>query len=145
MSDTNEELIPKLKVRPATQRDIFFLNWGPELVKNQFNLASELLKQQITICIALLSVSLIFDNILKGDDRWKFLILLSFLLGLIFSFIGLMPFDRQQVCLDSPDDIEAYQKDSLKHKKRCIKASGAMILLGLSLIIFKVGILTINT
>jgi hypothetical protein len=145
MAEPNEDVIPKLKARAATQRDLFFLSWGPEMVKNQFNLASELLKQQITICIALLSVSLIFDNILKGNDQLKLLILLSFLLGLIFSFIGLMPFERQQVCLDSPDSIEAYQKDSLKHKKCCIKASGLMILIGLVLIIYKVGILTLGT
>ena len=38
-----------------------------ELVKNQFNLVNELLKQQITLCLTLLGVSLIFEKVFEKE------------------------------------------------------------------------------
>lgn len=133
-----EEDIPLLESRIPTEKDMFYLNWGLELVKNQFNLANELLKQQITLCIALLSVSVIFDKLFENNSQLKFMVILVFFISLIAAFAGIMPFERKVVWLDSPDDIEAFQKDALLFKKRCYIVSGIFILIGLGLIIGKI-------
>ena len=142
MEKPETEEIPFIKARRPTEREKFFLNYGPEMIKSQFSVASELLKQQISLCVALLSVSLIFDQVFEGAQQWKFYVMLAFFIGLLSAFIGLMPFDRQDVCIDSPDDIESFHNDALRFKKQCILTSGSMIILGLLLIIIRVGILS---
>jgi hypothetical protein len=142
MEKLEAEKIPFIKSRKQTEREKFFLNLGPELIKNQIPLASELLKQQITICIALLTVSLIFDKIFDEKSSIKLFVMLAFFIGLLAAFIGLMPFDRQDVCMESPEDIEWFHRDALRFKKICFCISGCMIIIGLFLIILKVGILS---
>lgn len=126
-----------VKSRKPTEKDLFYLSWGLELVKNQFNLVNELLKQQISLCLTLLGVSLIFEKVFENDNQYKFVVALCFFIGLIFAFIGLMPFDRKSVWLDSPDDIENFQKDALNFKKIMYTISGILIILGVGLIIIK--------
>ena len=142
MKKSEAKEISLISATKPTERQKFFLNLGPELIKNQLPLASDLLKQQITICIALLSVSLIFDKIFDETSSIKFFVILTFFIGLLASFIGLMPFDRQDVCIDSPEDIEWFHNDALRFKKICFCISGCMIVLGLLLIIIRVGILS---
>lgn len=136
-----DEEIPFLESRKPTERDRFYLNWGLEIIKNQFNLSNELLKQQISLCITLLGVSIIFDKIFENDPKIKFIVVLIFFISLICAFIGLMPFERKSVWLDSPDDIEDFQKDALAFKKGWYLASGIFIIAGLGLIVIKVSMM----
>ncbi|MCU0469776.1 MAG: hypothetical protein MUF58_14350 [Arcicella sp.] len=143
--DKNQELseieiddIPLLESREPNEKDKFYLNWGLELLKNQFNLANELLKQQISICITLLGVSVVFDKLFDNNPKLKFLVVFIFFLSLISAFIGLMPFDRKVVWLDSPDDIEKFQRDALHYKKCWYYTSGVFIALGILCIIYHI-------
>lgn len=124
------------KGRKPTPRDEFFQQWGLELVKNQFNTANELLKQQIGLSTTLLGVSLIFDGLLTDQPKLKLLVITAFLLSLIFAFIGLMPFERRSVWLDSPTEIERFQKDALAHKKLFYMLSGVGLMMGFIVVLF---------
>ena len=139
--ENSDEDIPLLKSRKPNERDKFYLNWGLEIIKNQFNLSNELLKQQISLCITLLGVSIIFDKLFENDPKMKFIVVLIFFISLLSAFIGLMPFEREHLWLDSPDDIECFQKDALKFKKRWYLISGLFIIIGLGIIVIKVSMI----
>jgi hypothetical protein len=137
MDNEIEDEFIYVEAREPSLRDKFFLEWGLELVKKQFDLTNELLKQQISICVGLFAASFIFDTFLKEFPRLKATILFLWLSSLIMAFIGLMPFERKNVLLDSPSEIEDYTNDAIKFKKCCYTISAILILVGLSLLIIK--------
>ncbi len=142
--DNLEEDGQVLEAEAPTQRDVFFLTWGLEIIKNQFNTTNELLKQQIAICTTLLTVSLIFEGVFEKESIWRLLVAFCFFVGLLLSFIGLMPFEREKVWLDSPTEIEDYTDASIKHKKRFYFWSAVAILSGIFIIVLKLLILSFN-
>lgn len=133
-----EDTITVVKSRKPTEKDEFYLSWGRELIKNEFNLSNELLKQQITLSLGILAVSFIFENLFKDSHFLKSVTLFLFFASLIASFIGIMPFTREDVWLDSPDDIENFKKDALKFKRRCYISSAVFIISGIGLIMIHV-------
>ena len=140
------EDIPEASHHAPTEKELFYLSWGPEIMKNSFNLTNELLKQQISICTALIGASLIFQDILgktskttkslEHAPKLQFVVAMFFFLGLIAAFVGLIPFQRE-VCLDSPDDIERFHKDALSFKRICYYISSICIFIGLGFILVK--------
>jgi len=144
-SSNEEEDIPFVETRPPTEREKFYLSLGPEIIKNSFNLTNELLKQQISICTALIGASIIFQDILSKSDnkttasspKLQFIVAIFFFLGLITAFIGLIPFSRENVCLDSPSAIESFHKDAISHKRLWYYISSVCIFIGLLFILVK--------
>ena len=140
--ETSEEDIPMFEAESPTERDLFFLSWGLEIIKSQFNTTNELLKQQIAICTTLLTVSLIFEGVFEKESIWRLLVAFCFFIGLLLSFVGLMPFEREKVWLDSPTEIEDYTDASIKHKKRFYFWSAVAILSGIFIIVLKLSVLS---
>jgi hypothetical protein len=140
--ESEDDIVIVVQSRKPTEKDEFYLSWGRELVKNEFNLSNDLLKQQITLSLGILAVSFIFENLFKESHALKSFTLLSFFLSLLISFVGVMPFTRQDVWLDSPDDIETFKKDALKYKRNCYKSSAVFIIVGIGLIMINMIFLT---
>lgn len=134
----DEEEIIVVQARRITEREIFYLEWGKELIKNQFNLANELLKQIIGTCIALMGASVIFTDLFEKDVKLKFFSVLLFFLALIVACVGLFPFSRKDVWFDSPSEIEKFKTDALSFKRKCYTISGVFVIMGLAIIICKV-------
>ncbi len=133
-----DDTIIVVKSRKPTEKDEFYLSWGRELIKNEFNLSNELLKQQITLSLGVLAVSFIFDELLKDTICLRNTILSVLFLALISSFIGIMPFKRNDVWIDSPDDIENFKKDALSFKRFFYMASAFFTIFGVGLILVKI-------
>lgn len=138
MNNEENEAVIELKARKPTDRELFYLSYGPEIIKKQLDVANEILKQQMSICIGLLSVSLIFENIMKGSEFVRAVSLLAFFVATVVAFVGMMPFERKTIWLNSPTDIERFVSDSIGFKKSCYKIAGVLILLGLGLIVWQV-------
>lgn len=138
MKNDAEQVVIDVKARRPTEKEMFYLSYGPEIIKKQLDVATEILKQQVGICIGLLSVSLIFDDLLKSSQMLRAITLLAFFVATIVAFVGLMPFERKTVWMNSPISIEQYVTDSMAFKKICYKVAGGLILLGLGLIVWQV-------
>ncbi|HLO43949.1 MAG TPA: hypothetical protein VK175_06415 [Leadbetterella sp.] len=138
MSEQEEEVVKEVIARKPTEKELFYLSFGPEIIKKQLDVATEILKQQMSICIGLLSVSLIFEDIMKDSEVLKAISLLAFFVATVVAFVGMMPFERRNIWLNSPSDIERYVTDSIAFKKGCYKIAGVLILLGLGLIVWQV-------
>lgn len=137
-TEQEEEPVIMLESRAPTERELFYLEWGKELIKNQFNLYNEILKQIIATCIALMSVSVIFEALFGSDVKLKFFAVLMFFIALIVSCVGLFPYSRKDVFFDSPGDIERFKTDALHFKRLCYSVSAVFILFGLGIILYKV-------
>lgn len=135
--ESQDDIIIVVKSRKPTEKDEFYLSWGRELIKNEFNLSNDLLKQQITLSLGILAVSFIFENLFNESHALRNWTLTSFFFSLLSSFIGVMPFTRQDVWLDSPDDIENFKRDALKFKRTCYISSAVFIIVGILLIMIK--------
>jgi hypothetical protein len=137
MEAEKEEEVTFVKASKPTLRDLFYLEWGLELCKKQYDLAIDLLKQQIAICIGLFAASFIFEKLFKDAAKLQAIILILWFIALLLAFIGLMPFERKGISLDSPTDIETYTKDTIRFKKRLHFGSSVFLITGLILIIIR--------
>lgn len=135
MENTEEEEIIVLKARKPSLREEFYLSWGIELVKNQLNFVNELLKQQVAICIGILAASFIFEEIFEGNPFFRNVALICFFLGLFAAFVGIMPYSRQGVNLDCPEEIEDYTNDAISYKENCYMIAGVCIVFGVFVIV----------
>lgn len=123
-----DELVGK----PLTEEDQFYLGWGYDSLKANFQLANEILRQLVTLSAALLGSSVYFLG--KGAIPEKMVtpILLLLLASLIVSLLGVLPYTGT-VDLNSPDKIRAHKESALKRKRRYICCSAAPLVIGLGL------------
>lgn len=136
--ENSEEEIISVESRPPTQKEIFYLDWVKDLIKAQFSLCNEVLKQIITLCLALLSVSVIFDKLFEKDPSFKFFTVLMFFIALICACVGIYPFESNNLWFDSPSDIERFKSRALNFKKLWYKLSSVFLLLGIGTIVYAV-------
>lgn len=130
------------KGRPPNQKEIFYLQWGLETLKNNIKLSNDILKQLLTLSSAMLGVSIIFETIIVTE--WiKILVLLSFLLSLIVAFIGILPYERK-VNLDSPNDIQKHKISALKHKRCYLWISASFLTIGFAAIVTELIVLILK-
>ncbi len=134
MENTEEEIIV-LKARKPSLREEFYLSWGIELVKNQLNFINELLKLQVAICIGILAASFIFEEIFEGNPFFRNIALVCFCLSLLSAFVGILPYSRQGVNLDCPEEIEDYTNDAIRYKENCYMIAGVSIIVGIFVIV----------
>lgn len=135
---SDDEQIVLVESRLPSEKELFYLDWIKDVIKNQFNLANELLKQIITLCVALLSVSVIFENLFEGNTQLKFFTVLFFFISLILAGIGVYPVETSGMWLNSPGEIEKFKKKALHHKKLFYALSSVFLLGGIAVIIFAV-------
>ena len=138
LEPNGEEEVFLVASRPPTEKELFYLEWGKEMVKNQVNLANEILKQIMTLCVALLSVSVIFEKLFENEPGLKFFTVLMLFISLIFACVGIYPFEKSDVWLNSPSEVERFKIQALNFKKQKYKLSVAFLLLGIAVIVLTV-------
>ncbi len=131
MNKENEEEV--FQGTPVSDEDSFFFNWAKESIKENVKLANDILKQLITLCTTLLGISIIFEKIVL-HEQFRLLVICSFFIGLIISFIGVLPFEKK-VDILSPSEIRDYQERALRHKLRYLWASSISLVVGFAIII----------
>ena len=134
--DEDDEII-HVQSQAPTERQIFFLEVGKDLLKNQLNLANDVLKQIISTCVALMSVSVIFEALFLEDPKIKFFAVFMFFISLISACIGVFPYTKDDIYFDSPSEIEQFYKNALHFKRVTYSVSAVFIICGLSLVLYK--------
>jgi hypothetical protein len=112
-----------------TEEDKFYIQWGRETIKNNLNFANEVLRQLITLNSALLGGSIVFLDEKLVKPPFRGLVISAFTLSLIFSFIGMMPYEAT-IDIRSPQDIKDHKQKALKHKRIYLWIAGFLILAG---------------
>ncbi|MCB1936297.1 MAG: hypothetical protein KDF59_10185 [Nitrosomonas sp.] len=126
----NNEPSTKATSQPPTEEELFYLEWGKETVKSNINIATDVLKQFIAINVVLLGGGAAF---LEGSDisvLSRSVILISFLLGLIVSIIGVVP-KESKVDFRVPKQIKAHKSKALMKKRCFLYLSAAFTVFGL--------------
>ena len=132
---TEEKVEEVLAGKPVSEYDDFYLKLAKENIKENVNLANDILKQFITLCTALLGISLIFEEILY-NDIFKLFTIIAFFIGLLVALIGVLPFEKQ-IDILSPSEIKNYHKKALKHKLLYVWISSFSLVSGFGIIIAK--------
>jgi hypothetical protein len=132
MCETENDNNPQVGKKPTTE-DEFYLEWGKESLKNNINLANEILKQLITLSTALLGVSIIFDKIVS-DEILRIVVLSLFFISLVLSLLGILPYEKN-VALNSPTEIKKFKRKALTQKRIYIWISGAGLTFGFAIIL----------
>lgn len=133
----DDDEIVFLESRAPTEKELFYLEWGKEMIKNQFALANDQLKHIISICVTLLGVSVIFEQLFVSFPHRKFFSVLLFFIALIIACVGVNPFERN-IWLNSPSEIEKFHKDAMHYKKVCYGLAGIFMLFGIGVIVVTV-------
>ena len=102
---------------------------------NKLNsVTDELLKTLITMSSALLAIGVVFDDIVKAPVM-RLVIILMFFLGLIISFLGVLPINIRYD-IESAEELRKQQIRSFRRKRRHLWLSAAAIAVSIILIIF---------
>ncbi len=135
---TNVNKNKPIQATAPSEDDEFYIAWGRETLKNNITFANEVLRQLVSLNVALLGGSIIFLDDKLLDSTFKLFIILAFLLSLIFSFAGIMPFGRY-VDLRVAEDIRRHKRLVLSWKLYFLGTAG--VLLGIGFILALAGIL----
>ncbi|HWY12615.1 MAG TPA: hypothetical protein VN026_14880 [Bacteroidia bacterium] len=119
--------------RQPSEDDNFYVTWGRETIKNNITLANDILKQLVAISSALLGVTIIYEKVVSNEIL-KVCVLLSFLLALVISFLGVLPYEAK-VQLNVPSDIKEHKRKALVHKLRLLWISAISLMVGFSFVI----------
>ncbi len=98
-----------IKATAPSEDDEFYISWGRETLKNNINFLNEVLRQLVSLNVALLGGSIIFLDNRFVDDTFKVIVILAFLFSLMFSFAGIMPYGRS-VDLRVAEDIRKHKR-----------------------------------
>lgn len=118
--------------RPTTEEEA--LTEGvKDSLKNTPTKLNAVLTLLITINLALLAVSMLFDiNILSKNE--KIIVILCFLFSMLVALIGFIPFEGK-VQMDIPESSREHFKKAVAYKKGFIIASVTIFLIGLLILI----------
>jgi magnesium-transporting ATPase (P-type) len=127
-----------IKVTGPSEDEEFYISWGRETLKNNITLVNEVLRQLVSLNIALLGGSIVFLNDNLIDWAFKVAIILMFFSSLIFSFVGIMP-RGGRVDLRVAEEIRRHKSRILKWKLYFVGTAG--LLLGTGFILALIGLL----
>lgn len=120
----------KATSRPPTDEEVFYQEWGRETLKANIGTATDVLKQLITINVALLGGGVAF---LEGSDVGSIpraLILFSFFVGLVIALLGVIP-TESKIDLRVPAEVKRHKSEALGRKRLCLGVSAAFTVFGL--------------
>ena len=133
--------IPKeelLNGKPLTIEEDFYLSLAGEFVKNNSKFVNEVLRQFVTINTALLAGTITFMNKEIINENFKIFVIFSFLISLVISFIGILPYSGN-INFISPYIIKEFNKKLLNHKLKYLKLSA--VVSGIGFLIIVVGMI----
>lgn len=132
MNDANTNII---EGRKPEYDEKFYLDWGRESLKNNLTLANDILKQELATNTALLGIFIAFLDKQTLLPIYKLSSCVLFLIGIVISFLGLLPYEKM-LYIDDPDGIRSHKKKALTHKRRYIWVSAIITFLGLITALF---------
>jgi len=120
--------------RPPSDEELLYIQWVRETLKNNINLANDVLKQLLTLNTALLGGSVLFlaQNMMPGFIR--FFAILSFFAALIVSFLGVLPYEAH-LDIKNVMAIRNHKKRTLDHKRKFLWGSALCSALGFGIVI----------
>ncbi len=126
----------EFKGQPPSAEDQFYLEWGLESLRSSIDVVNNVLSQTITISATLLGVTFIFQELLVVP--WvKALVCVCWLLALVCSFVGVLPYEGRAV-LNSPTAVRDHKGSALRYKLRLLKLAAVLLLIGLLAVIIVV-------
>jgi len=138
VSITEEPSDQKIKLgKWPDPEDVFFFELGEEIFKRNIPFLNEILKQLVTMSIALSGGSLMFLDKSVCDPTLKLAASVMFFVALISSFVGVLPY-RDSVRRSDPDAIKENVKKATEWKNGFVWAASIFIGLGLILAFFGV-------
>jgi hypothetical protein len=125
---------PVLEATTPSEEEKFYIEWGRETIKNNLIFANEVLRELVTLNSALLGGSIAFLDDTMLDPTLKPIVVALFLLSLIVSFLGIMPYESF-VDLRVPDQIQQHKRRALRWKRRFLWTAGGLIALSFTVAI----------
>lgn len=122
----------KATSRAPTEDELFYQEWGRETLKANIGNAIDVLKQLITINVALLGGAAVF---LEGSDlapASRALILFAFFVGLVSSLLGVIPTESEVDCR-VPEEVKRHKSRALNQKRWFLGISAGFTVIGLLL------------
>lgn len=113
-----------------TEDDLFYVEFGGELVKRALPFVNEVLRHLATLSTALAGGSAAFLSDAMIGPWLKLPAVVVFVLSLAVAFLGIMPYHSEirRIC---PDDVRGYVRRALRWKMACLYVSATLILVGL--------------
>lgn len=120
--------------KPLTKEEDFYLTLSEEFVKNNSKFVNDVLRQLITLNTALLAGTVTFINKEIINENFKIVVVFFFLIALIISFVGTMPYSGT-ISFTDPYRVKTFSENALDYKLKYIKISGFISGLGFLIII----------
>lgn len=116
--------------RVPTSEEIFYQEWGRETLKANIGIVTDVLKQLITINVALLGGGAAFLQSSDVGTAPRALILFAFFVGLISSLFGVIP-TESKVDWRVPEEVKIHKSRALSWKRGFLSVSAGFTVLGL--------------
>lgn len=140
MSDFNPET-PIVGEMPS-QDDLNLHENAAERIKNRISSLQKLLYGIITISMALIAATVLFDT-LTESKKLKLVTILFFLFSILISGIGCIPYESK-VISSSPESIESHKLRVIKYKSCFFYFALSALLIGMVIIIYNLIIQLLN-
>jgi hypothetical protein len=121
-----------IKGKRPSEEDIFYKKWGWETLKENIGIMDSVLKQFISLNIAVLSLYSGFYERIIMDPRIKISLFILFVISFVSSIWGVIPFSSI-VNLNNPQEVKRYKHKKFKFKQRCIFVTALMFFLGFTI------------
>lgn len=102
---------------PPSEEDLFYLQWGQETIKKNIDNANGVLTNFLTLNTTLMGGGIAFMKPESISQNWLGVSLSFFFLGLILSFLGVIPHETK-VNPISPTHIREHKELALLKKRR---------------------------
>lgn len=122
--------IEKQKGKPLNDDQKFYLEWGKESIKNNIKLLNDMLSKMIVLNASFAGGAVVQKVII--DSTPKTILIVIFLIALVISFIGYMPFENA-IDISAPNEIKVHKKKALKHKRIYLWLAASIMCIGFSI------------
>lgn len=116
--------------RILSEEESFYLEWGRESQKNNLVYLNDLLGKCIPVNAALAGGAVVQTSV--ENETLRIIIIASFLLALIFSFLGYLPYERK-IDISNPNKIKAHKEQAVNHKRTYVWIAAFFMIFGLGL------------
>lgn len=124
---------PKLKDKESQLKNFSSKLADPDTIRRLTDTTDDMLKTLISMSSALLAIGVIFDSFVKAPVM-RILIILLFFIGLIISFVGVLPFNVRYD-LEDAEDLKNQQVGIFLRKRRHLWFSAGAMVLGFLFVI----------
>jgi len=123
-----------LSGRPPSDKELYYARWARETLKRNIDLANDVLKQLVTLNMALLGGSVLFLAEDMMPQPLRFLAIFSFLAALIISFLGVLPYESH-LDIQNVTAVRYHKQQALRHKRKYLWGSAFCSALGFGFVI----------